>query len=81
VPTLLLLDRLFALLASKPTCEPATGLPSDVPPRLAPETQIHLQDYNRSVLELVTLPNVLIAWCSFDPLPFMCLLNQQIYFI
>ncbi|KAI0253384.1 hypothetical protein BJV78DRAFT_1302094 [Lactifluus subvellereus] len=64
VPTLLLLDRLFAFLASKqPTSEPATELPSgganDVPP---PETQIHLQDYNRSVLELVTLPNVLIAW-------------------
>ena len=76
MPTLLLLDRLFALLASKPTCEPATELPSDVPPRLAPETQIHLQDYNRSVLELVTLPNVLIAWCSFDPLPFHGLTKQ-----
>ncbi|KAI0263071.1 hypothetical protein BC834DRAFT_888990 [Gloeopeniophorella convolvens] len=25
-------------------------------------TEIHLQDYNRAVLELVTLPNVLLAW-------------------
>jgi len=27
-----------------------------------PSTQIHLQDYNTSVLELVTLPNVLLTW-------------------
>ncbi|KAF8309779.1 hypothetical protein F5887DRAFT_911239 [Amanita rubescens] len=26
------------------------------------ETQIHLQDYNSSVLELITLPNLLITW-------------------
>ncbi|TRM70340.1 hypothetical protein BD626DRAFT_27476 [Schizophyllum amplum] len=31
--------------------------PSDVP-----RTKITLQDYNASVLELITLPNVLIAW-------------------
>ncbi|KII91284.1 hypothetical protein PLICRDRAFT_105373 [Plicaturopsis crispa FD-325 SS-3] len=27
------------------------------------ETHIHLQDYNRSVLELVTVPNLILAWC------------------
>lgn len=32
-----------------------------------PETEIHLQDYNRAVLELVTFPNVLLAWCTFYP--------------
>jgi protein-histidine N-methyltransferase len=25
--------------------------------------ELHLQDYNRSVLELVTLPNLFLAWC------------------
>lgn len=29
-----------------------------------PTTQIHLQDYNTSVLQLVTLPNVLLIWCT-----------------
>ncbi|KAG8831889.1 hypothetical protein FRC18_005809 [Serendipita sp. 400] len=29
-----------------------------------PCTLIHLQDYNRSVLELVTLPNIILAWYS-----------------
>jgi hypothetical protein len=33
----------------------------------AQETEIHLQDYNRSVLELVTFPNVLLAWCPSLP--------------
>ncbi|KAL1664080.1 hypothetical protein GGF50DRAFT_55613 [Schizophyllum commune] len=33
--------------------------PSDVP-----HTKITLQDYNASVLELITLPNLLIAWCK-----------------
>ncbi|TEB37345.1 hypothetical protein FA13DRAFT_1622212 [Coprinellus micaceus] len=28
------------------------------------ETHIHLQDYNASVLELVTFPNVLLTWCT-----------------
>jgi hypothetical protein len=28
------------------------------------ETEIHFQDYNSSVLELVTLPNVLLTWCA-----------------
>jgi protein-histidine N-methyltransferase len=55
VPTLLLLDRLFAFLASE-----IGGTP-----REPPETEIHLQDYNRAVLELVTFPNVLLAWCTF----------------
>jgi protein-histidine N-methyltransferase len=61
VPTLLLLDRLFASLASK------SGLAGVSE---TPETEIHLQDYNRAVLELVTFPNVLLAWCSFPSLLF-----------
>lgn len=28
------------------------------------ETKIHLLDYNRAVLELVTLPNIILAWCA-----------------
>ncbi|KAF8260313.1 hypothetical protein EI94DRAFT_1780502 [Lactarius quietus] len=56
VPTLLLLDRLFTCLASE---SGQTGSASDVE---LPETEIHLQDYNRAVLELVTFPNVLLAW-------------------
>ncbi|KAH9023926.1 hypothetical protein EDB84DRAFT_1564570 [Lactarius hengduanensis] len=48
-PTLLLLDRLFAFLASETAA-------------IVPETEIHLQDYNRAVLEIVTFPNVLLAW-------------------
>jgi protein-histidine N-methyltransferase len=55
VPTLLLLDRLFAFLASE-----IGGAP-----REPPETEIHLQDYNRAVLELVTFSNVVLAWCTF----------------
>lgn len=72
MPTLLLLDRLFAYLASEPGT--STGPPSigdndagsrsddSVPSASVRETHIHLQDYNRSVLELVTFPNVLLAW-------------------
>ena len=26
--------------------------------------EIHLQDYNNSVLQLVTLPNMLLTWCT-----------------
>jgi protein-histidine N-methyltransferase len=63
VPTLLLLDRLFASLAS----ESGTGS-AGVSETL--ETEIHLQDYNRAVLELVTFPNVLLAWCTFPSLLF-----------
>ena len=73
MPTLLLLNRLFAYLASEPgtsTGPPSSGdndagLRSDgsVSSASVRETHIHLQDYNRSVLELVTFPNVLLAWC------------------
>ena len=67
MPTLLLLDRLFAYLASESGT--STGSPSsgdnDARSRSSVrETHIHLQDYNRSVLELVTFPNVLLTWCS-----------------
>ena len=62
MPTLLLLDRLFAYLASEPGT--ATGSPLggniDAGSRSAPsvkETHVHLQDYNRSVLEPVIFPN------------------------
>ncbi|KAL1745342.1 hypothetical protein HDZ31DRAFT_36643 [Schizophyllum fasciatum] len=34
-------------------------------PSEVPRTKITLQDYNASVLELITLPNLLIAWCTF----------------
>ncbi|KAI9462846.1 hypothetical protein BJY52DRAFT_1255579 [Lactarius psammicola] len=63
VPTLLLLDRLFEFLASE------IGRTGGAPPASdgEPETEIYLQDYNRSVLELVTFPNVLLAW-YFSPL-------------
>lgn len=30
------------------------------------QTVIHLQDYNKSVLELVTLPNLILAWCKYS---------------
>jgi hypothetical protein len=75
MPTLLLLDRLFAYLASEPGTSDGdndAGSKSDssVPPSASVrETHIHLQDYNRSVLELVTFPNVLLAWCPFIPPP------------
>jgi hypothetical protein len=66
VPTLLLLDRLFAYLASEPGVGSPSSADNDAGSSSAPsvqETHIHLQDYNRSVLELVTFPNVLLAWC------------------
>ncbi|KAK2459837.1 hypothetical protein APHAL10511_008158 [Amanita phalloides] len=47
VPSMYLLQKALSFLA-KTNCPP--------------ETQLHLQDYNSSVLELVTLPNLLIAW-------------------
>jgi protein-histidine N-methyltransferase len=28
------------------------------------ETQLHLQDYNDSVLEFVSFPNILLTWCT-----------------
>jgi protein-histidine N-methyltransferase len=51
VPSLYLLSRLFA-----------SDLKND-----GVKTQTHLQDYNASVLELVTLPNIILAWCTFTP--------------
>jgi protein-histidine N-methyltransferase len=64
VPTLLLLDHLFSFLASDTLpSDGGNGEGNDVP--LPLQTEIHLQDYNRSVLELVTFPNILLAWCSY----------------
>ena len=59
---LLLLDRLFAYLASEAgvTTGPPSSSNNGAESRSAPseqETHIHLQDYNRSVLELVMFPN------------------------
>ncbi|KAF8067563.1 hypothetical protein FPV67DRAFT_1416506 [Lyophyllum atratum] len=47
VPSMCLLCRLFS---------------SDPPDPDEKETQIHLQDYNPSVLELVSFPNLLLTW-------------------
>jgi hypothetical protein len=67
VPTLLFLDHLFAFLASDSLLPSGGGNgegdDDDNVPLL--QTEIHLQDYNRSVLELVTFPNILLAWCSY----------------
>ncbi|KXN85582.1 Histidine protein methyltransferase 1 [Leucoagaricus sp. SymC.cos] len=49
VPSLYILHHIFS-----------SPLPSDGTP--LPETVIYLQDYNESVLELVTLPNILLTW-------------------
>jgi len=85
VPTLLLLDRLFAHIASEPV-DP-TGLPSNASdsgagstpiPSSVRETNIHLQDYNCSVLELVTFPNVLLAWCPSSILTHLNLLRHDL---
>jgi protein-histidine N-methyltransferase len=59
VPTLLLLDRLFASLAPESAQAGSAGDEEYL------ETEIHLQDYNHTVLELITFPNVLLAWCAF----------------
>ncbi|KZV73910.1 hypothetical protein PENSPDRAFT_626633 [Peniophora sp. CONT] len=50
VPSLLLFSRLLEALAKEPAQNDTAS------------TILHLQDYNRSVLELVTLPNVLLTW-------------------
>ena len=41
---------------------------TETPPK-DKSTIIHVQDYNKSVLELVTLPNLILAWCK-HPLGF-----------
>jgi protein-histidine N-methyltransferase len=38
-------------------------------------TVLHLQDYNKSVLELVTIPNLLLAWCTQTCLSLNMMLN------
>ncbi|KAF8903025.1 hypothetical protein CPB85DRAFT_1377111 [Mucidula mucida] len=35
-------------------------------PRATNPTEIHLQDYNASVLELITCPNIVVAWYMSD---------------
>lgn len=66
MPTLLLLDRLFAFLADEMGGDGPPASDAEWP-SVVPETttEIHLQDYNRAVLELVTFPNVLLAWCTY----------------
>ncbi|KAF8880028.1 hypothetical protein BD779DRAFT_1612805 [Infundibulicybe gibba] len=34
------------------------------PSHAGQETYLHLQDYNSSVLELITFPNILLTWCT-----------------
>ncbi|KAH9974643.1 hypothetical protein BGW80DRAFT_1170132, partial [Lactifluus volemus] len=62
VPTLLFLDHLFAFLASDSLLPSGGGNGEDDDDVPLLHTEIHLQDYNRSVLELVTFPNILLAW-------------------
>ncbi|KZT08004.1 uncharacterized protein LAESUDRAFT_650367 [Laetiporus sulphureus 93-53] len=49
IPCLYVLHRLFSV---EPTSEQT-------------ETLVHMQDYNSLVLRLVTLPNVILAWCEY----------------
>lgn len=68
MPTLLLLDRLFAHIASESGATTSPPFSSDndagfTKATSVRETDICLQDYNRSVLELVTFPNILLTWC------------------
>ncbi|KAF8156919.1 hypothetical protein B0H34DRAFT_711194 [Crassisporium funariophilum] len=51
VPTLYILREIFSSIA------PRTAVNETSSP-----TRIHLQDYNSSVLQLVTLPNILLTW-------------------
>ncbi|KAF8597630.1 hypothetical protein BDV93DRAFT_396198, partial [Ceratobasidium sp. AG-I] len=51
IPTLTILQRLF----DQPV---PTGSVSD--------TEVHLQDYNTSVLGYVTLPNIILVWCKYE---------------
>lgn len=53
VPSLYLLQKIFS---SPPASSNASNDKQ--------ETHIHVQDYNASVLELVTLPNMILAWCT-----------------
>jgi protein-histidine N-methyltransferase len=55
-PTSFILQSLFN--------EPLKDSSNEDHPEDRKETVIHLQDYNRSVLELVTIPNLLLAWCT-----------------
>jgi len=52
VPVCYLLQELFS--------SPSSPLPDGTDEER--ETQIHVQDYNASVLELVTIPNIILAW-------------------
>ena len=72
---LLLLDCLFAHIASEPVDSiktPGNSSDSDVGSTTIPspvqETDIHMQDYNRSVLKLVMFPNVLLVLRLQEPL-------------
>ncbi|KAF8594403.1 hypothetical protein BDV93DRAFT_565456, partial [Ceratobasidium sp. AG-I] len=47
IPTLAILQSLFD---------------QPVPTGSVPDTEVHLQDYNASVLEYVTLPNIILVW-------------------
>lgn len=60
------MQELFTTLVSK------NGSDSN---HTAVATHFHLQDYNRSVLELVTLPNIILAWCTPETFPHLTFLE------
>ena len=35
-------------------------------PNVDSDVHVHLQDYNELVLRLVTIPNIILAWCKYD---------------
>ena len=41
------------------------------------ETHLYLQDFNRSVLELITLPNILLTWCKFQALSCLVVTHRR----
>ena len=67
-----MLVSVLILLASYAQLGCGTAIPSlflirgvfDAPPRSDRRVAIHMQDYNDLVFRLVTLPNIILAWCK-----------------
>lgn len=68
MPSLYILHQLFSS-------------PNQGPDEARPPTQIHLQDYNVSVLQLVTLPNALLTWCRHFIFSSLRLFNLTLTFL